>query len=1488
MELNIYDGEGILKFTAPASSSCTWSHELMSENSLSVSFTSPELLTFSVNDYVEVAGIRFTIRSEYRPQQNSTLEYSYSMHFYGPEHDAERVKMLNLTDGQFESQFSLDNNAAAHLQKVVDNLNRIDGSDTWKVGEVVDNGKRNIEYSNVNCWDALGMIAETFETEWWIDGHHVNLTRCERGDAVSLGYGQGLTKMALAENSNDVKFFTRLIPLGSTRNIDRSKYGFSRLQLPGRQKYVEQNIHYGLYEQVEEAAFSEIYPKRVGKVSDVRYAEKKNENGPYTVYYFKDKELNFNPNDYELPGLVKHVSFLSGELNGRDFEVNYNSNTREFEVITTFPDERTQIPGGHIIPASGDEYILWNISMPDEYYTQAEKEYEAAVRDYLQKGSVDTIIYRCDMDYIYVDANQVPLVPGQRVRLLSNEYFGETGYKDTRITRISRKLDNLSGATIECTNKVGKGWKKSIDTGLNDLKYVVTENFKQAIVEVLKTWDTKTPTNYDVFSSLRSRKEIDERAISKLRPDESNYFLKLLGGLLIEQGLSVTGGLTTDTLTATEVTTQIMHILDKLVGKEASFSGAVSSYDYAEKFLGWLISPSGDAEFDNVRVRGFLESDELRYNRIEVVSGERWNTSGGGIIASVDEENCRIRLKLEPGEVASVAVDDICKATFNDATGFQTVYFRVTEIVDEATFAYVLRDGTTHHPCALMHFVCYGNFTNASRQCSNYETQSYKRYLSGVNNWDITKDCIVMQLGDLSNLKLFGINMEGHSAYLRNVYLTGTIRQLSSDGVTETPVPCFKGEYVLGSSYYYYDEVVYNGSTWLCISENPTEQEPAEDAADWKLLVRKGIDGKDGSLLRPRGIWQTGVDYVNDAMYRDTVIYDGNSYVCKVSHTSGIVFDSSQWSNFNEFVNVATQVMLAENASIDVLGSSSIFVGDQNKTQGWEMTKGAIKHNVSGLELTADGRLVDPDGLEFSVGGIENALQDTMKGGENLVPNSDYAEQEEVHPGWDESLNGTVSAVGWGDYDASVANPEKGYHAHLNTTRFDFPVFEFKTVYSKPGGLSYANLDSVYGSWTVDGLYHKSPAITHNQIAREQIYFYTESPNTVVQFEIKTSSETNYDWMFIGKLDDAAATYSTAAGKISGNPASTVVSIMVAVPGRHFVIAGYRKDSSTSTGSDCGWYRIVSGYIISSVNLSRASKVSVDIERYVRELKVGDEYQLCFEVYASTTSLCFSYSIDGNTGQKRFTTDELNKWVTVVKTFTVRSIESIPRLEFIVDENTGTGYLKGVSIKRLSGVAKELLKTGIDITRRKIILSADSILMQSNSGEEFAMFTTGADGKSRIKVDFIDVDNIVAKKLAATEGTIGSFAISSNRIGTNYSNGNSSTDGMFLYNDMVGFNNGDRQAIVGTFSSMGVDYLGRFYDNRNNPYGTNRGLVVNVSGGRDNIALDLTGALMVRSGGTTYRGVDVEVVVFDAWIGGNGKVATFTFKNGILIGIALS
>lgn len=648
---------------------------------------------------------------------------------------------------------------------------------------------------------------------------------------------------------------------------------------------------------------------------------------------------------------------------------------------------------------------------------------------------------------------------------------------------------------------------------------------------------------------------------------------------------------------------------------------------------------------------------------------------------------------------------------------------------------------------------------------------------------------------------------------------------------------------------------------------------------------KQGTTGLSGPLLRPRGTWKANTSYINNSQYRDTVMYNGNTYVCRVSHVSGSSFDVTKWTQFNEFINVATEVLLAQNATIDVLGTAGIFIGNLEKTEGWVMTEGSIKHNVSGLELTRDGRLVDPDGLEFSVGGIENAVQGTMQSGGNIVPNSDFTQQEETHPGWDESLNGIISATGWSDYDGSVTNPAQGYHAHLNTTKFAFPVFEFKTRHVKPGGLSYTNMDS-YGSWTVDGQFRKSPTIAHSQVTREKVYFYTDTPNAVVQVEIKASSEANYDILFVGKLDDANASYSSYQDRVSGTGTNTkTVSITVPTVGQHFIIVGYRKDGSNSYGSDCGWYRMVSGYVASSANISRNSKTTVDIERYISDMRVGDEFQLSFECYTDTSALSFAYSIDGNSGQKTFTSSDLNKWVTVTKSFFVKSVASVPRLSFTVAPNTGIGYLRNVSIKRLSGLAKELIKTGIDITRNKIVLTADTILMQSNTGEEMAMFTTGADGKSRIKVDFIDVDNIVAKKLAATEGTIGSFKISTNRIGTGSIDGSSPEDyndegEMFLYRSMIGFNRRDRQALIGPFSVLGVDYLGRFYDHRSRPYDINRGLVIDVSGGRDNIALSLNGGLVING----QRGINEFISIQHCWVGNSGSTRTryLEFRDGIL------
>ena len=545
MELKIYNQSEELKLTVSTSSSSTWNMELMTENAISVSFTHPFYVPLDVNDYVLLSGVKFSINKEYKPKQKSTQEYTYSVKFYGPEHDAQRVMYLNLTDGQYDVQFSLDGSPREHLKKWVDNMNRIYGREVWSMGDVVVAANQTIEYNNSSCWDALASIAEAFETEWWADGFTINLSRCERGERISLGYMQGLTSLTQSENSNDVKFFTRLIPLGSTKNIDRSRYGYSRLQLPDKSTYVDRNTQYGLYEYVEEAAFAEIFPHYTGTVSSVRSEEKTGEDKkPFTIYYFKDNGMTFDPSskDNEIAGLVKHVSFQTGDLAGRDFEANYNSATKEWEIINIYPDEETQIPGGNLIPRVGNTYIPWNFRMSAEYETQAEQDYKAAVDNYLKKYSEDVSKYGGDTDYIYIDTHNVPLQLGQSVRLTSDEYFGEVGYRDSRMTKVVRKLDNLSIATIECSNQVGKGWKSQVDSSITQLKYVL-EQKEETTLDILKSWDGRTATDYRVMSALRVLKEITQRALSKIGPDQTEYLIKYLGGLEIGEAIdSLTAG----------------------------------------------------------------------------------------------------------------------------------------------------------------------------------------------------------------------------------------------------------------------------------------------------------------------------------------------------------------------------------------------------------------------------------------------------------------------------------------------------------------------------------------------------------------------------------------------------------------------------------------------------------------------------------------------------------------------------------------------------------------------------------------------------------------------------------------------------------------------------------------------------------------------------------------------------------------------------------
>lgn len=327
------------------------------------------------------------------------------------------------------------------------------------------------------------------------------------------------------------------------------------------------------------------------------------------------------------------------------------------------------------------------------------------------------------------------------------------------------------------------------------------------------------------LSPIMTGDDADDKYLSKVEDDSAKGLITFLAGIDVK----------------------IKAVIQKLIAEDATFSKEISSKDYVQNLIGWMITSDGHIDAKSLHLRDFLEVPELRYNRVSITSGEDWLAPGGGIIESVNESSQTLTLKLEPGEVASLAVDDICKGIFNNSTGFQTSYFRITQKISNSEFKYTLRSGYSYHPQKAMHFVAYGNFTNAERQKSAYSTKDYKRYLAGVNNWEITSSMVMMQLGDLSNLVISGLDLSGYSAYLRNVYMTGTIKQLSQDGTTEVLVPAFKGEWKAGK-YWYYDEVTHNGSTWICI-EPSTTQEPSDSSTDWLKEVSKGdpgTPGKDG------------------------------------------------------------------------------------------------------------------------------------------------------------------------------------------------------------------------------------------------------------------------------------------------------------------------------------------------------------------------------------------------------------------------------------------------------------------------------------------------------------------------------------------------------------------------------------------------------------------------------------------------------------------
>lgn len=835
MELVIYGRDGNIKKKVSPDSSSRWSEEVASEFVVNVNFTTWEFFILSVGDYIEVGGKRFSIKKEARPKKTNTQKYTYNISFYGREHDMQDLLFCRLNQGSddLESVFAYDGTPMEYLQKLVDNMNRNADGVTWRVGEAISANRQTINFNGLYCWDAAAEIAAAFETEWWLDGEYLNLSKCERGQRVTLGYMKGLkTGLTQTENSDSIKWFTRLIPVGSTKNIDPSKYGFTHLQLPSRATHIDLNTQLGLKEHREEKAFSGIFPHRLGTISSVRSKEETNEEtGDYTVYYVKDNNLPFNPDDYMVSGKVIHITFESGDLSGREFECNWHNDTKEFEIINTYPDENTQIPGGNLIPKAGDTYFLTNIRMPDEYYPIAEQQFKQAVENYLKEYSRDISIYSSDTDYIYVDKHAVPLLLGQRVRLEDEQYF-DKGYIDTRITRVERKLTNISEASIDCSAAISTSWKSSVDSSLGNLQYVLGKQEAQSNLQVLKTGDSQEPSEYNVFSALRSVLEMSVRSLSRKYDDTAfgvitfvkgfvsnavSAFMKGAkfgnfiagkdgsgGAISVDEttnrtSLEMDEGLFRDKVesalvnsdkatTLNLVVEELAKMYDLTVSHVATLMGTiVKDYVSSEKFVSGFagegmklyktIDGSWNMELDNLVVRKLFTVFQLVVQKIVHQGGMVIRSAAGGKITKVADGGTYWRCEHDSTD-DFVEDDQVICQVFTGKSAKR--YWRLVVSAGAGYFDLSKTDCErgSATPEEGDDVAVLGNRTDTSRQkaqidCAIGDNAPYRDDYAGINSYSLSGK-LITRTGELSGItdSVFGV-LSGPGLYGTNVYLRG-------------------------------------------------------------------------------------------------------------------------------------------------------------------------------------------------------------------------------------------------------------------------------------------------------------------------------------------------------------------------------------------------------------------------------------------------------------------------------------------------------------------------------------------------------------------------------------------------------------------------------------------------------------------------------------------------------------------------------------------
>lgn len=851
--IDIKDISGKTRLSIPINKGAKGKFTLMKEDYIILPFSVAKPVQFKLGDYVDLSGVLdeslggklakiYEITDLQKPTYNtSTGGYDYNLQMnayywkwknkifkYTPEHAGN------------EAYWSLTAALDVQLGVFLRNLKALGytykGTDfIFSIDDTVENKAVAMTYDNMNLLDALFSMAG--ENKWncdcWITDNVIHFGRNEFGDAVKIE--RGVEASSITRSESQGTYATRIYAFGSTKNIPTNYRPTDeqavvngvvqkRLMLPADTPYIDAYESMSQEEAIEDVVvFDDVYPRRVGTLSDVhtRTEEVENEDGTketITYYRYKDTGLEFKE-EYILEGEELKIQFQSGKLNGMEFGVIFNPKPKDesrgdqlWEIVRN-EDYGRPLPDDMMYPANGDEYILSGFDIQlvsDQYIPEAEQELKEKAQKYADKVKKDDGTYPTTLRSSWVKEDLISRTFefGQRINLVDDTYF-ENG----RISRVLGWEMNLDIPWNSPVYTIGESMPYSriseIESDVKSLTYKGQTYFGKGGVYLIKVNDSTAPSDSNTFSALRALKMF-------LRKDQSDgtSFLMKFG-----------------------------EFIDSMIaGKGAG------------------IYPDGRGQFEKLEVRSAMIVKELIYNRWLSQEGNVTYSEAGTIerieLLSDGTYDLYLRRRWD-NDITAFKEQDVSYGSVNNlnSTGeYYDSWFRVLNVMQAENKINVVLypdeevpGGKNYEPAVGMVITRRGNAVDEERQGFWY-ISSYEGcicMLDGVTKPILEESNYSIIIGKLKRLSLFDnlpINYLQSYVYCRGIAIQDLMRidyqgvvvvQLNDRGFWSLEVAQSDNPYTAGKETV--DTVWHYGCRWKCLVTGTTD-EPRYASTGWAMV----------------------------------------------------------------------------------------------------------------------------------------------------------------------------------------------------------------------------------------------------------------------------------------------------------------------------------------------------------------------------------------------------------------------------------------------------------------------------------------------------------------------------------------------------------------------------------------------------------------------------------------------------------------------------